>query len=262
MVEATTPVTPSRLLFLLKCSGGDISGDGVFGDGSSSELRVRVDLLALCFVLGVLAVDGVLDDAAKWQIKCFRAFSDVDGGGSGVGFSEAALKLLVLHGSSGDVRRARPVRLDCSFLVKDGGLDFPSAGLLSRLLFDAAAEDFFWVVDSVGGAGFFLFQGHDDDGRRTTEETRLAAIKCWRSRRASWLSFSPAYRAASPTPPELEVVRRAGAWRQDPRTLVSNLLFIRVLYALRHLWRMDAVDLTVICISSRVLSVRACLFFN
>ena len=117
MVEATTPVTPSRLLFLLKCSGGDISGDGVFGDGSSSELRVRVDLLALCFVLGVLAVDGVLDDAAKWQIKCFRAFSNVDGGGSGVGFSEAALKLLVLHGSSGNVRRARPVRLDCSFLV-------------------------------------------------------------------------------------------------------------------------------------------------
>ena len=54
MVEATAPVTPSRLLFLLKFSGGDISGDGVFGDGSSSELRVRVDLLALYFVLGVL----------------------------------------------------------------------------------------------------------------------------------------------------------------------------------------------------------------
>ncbi|KAG2557245.1 hypothetical protein PVAP13_8NG151201 [Panicum virgatum] len=260
MVEATTPVTPSRLLFLLKFSGGDISSDGIFGDGSSSELRLRVDLLALSFVL-VLAVDGMLDDGAKWQIKCSRAFSDVDGSGSGVGFSEAALKLLVLHGSSGDVRRARPMRLVCSFLVKDGGLDFPSAGLLSWLLLDAAVVDF-WVVDSVGGAGFFLFQGHDDDGRRATEETRLAAIKCWRSRRAFWLSFSPACRAASLIPPELEVVRRTGAWRQDPRTLVSSLLFIRVLYALRHLWRMDVVDLAVICTSSRVMSVRACLFFN
>ena len=50
-----------------------------------------------CFVLAELIVDGVLDGAKKWQIKCFRAFSDVDGGGSGVGFSEAALKLLVLY---------------------------------------------------------------------------------------------------------------------------------------------------------------------
>ena len=47
---------------------------------------------------------------------------------------------------------------------------------------------------------------------------------------------------------------------QDPRIIVTNLLFIRVLYAICHLWRMDAVDLTVICTSSRVLSVRAWLF--
>jgi len=33
----------------------------------------------------------------KWQIKCFGAFPDVDSGRSGVGFGEAAVKLLVLH---------------------------------------------------------------------------------------------------------------------------------------------------------------------
>ncbi|PUZ39345.1 hypothetical protein GQ55_9G351000 [Panicum hallii var. hallii] len=133
------------------------------------------------------------------QIKCFRTFSDVDGGGSGVSFGEAAAKLLVLHGNSGEVFvGARPVRLVCSFLVKDGGLDFPSMRLLSWLLLDAAAVDFLWVVDSVDGAGLFLIQGR-----------RLAATKCWRFRRAPWLSFSPACRASSPTPAELEEVRRA-----------------------------------------------------
>ncbi|PAN47802.1 hypothetical protein PAHAL_9G281300 [Panicum hallii] len=144
------------------------------------------------------------------QIKCFRTFSDVDGGRSGVSFGEAAAKLLVLHGNSGEVFvGARPVRLVCSFLVKDGGLDFPSMGLLSWLLLDAAAVDFLWVVDSVDGAGLFLIQGHDDDGRCAPEWRRLAATKCWRSRRAPWLSFSPACRASSPTPAELEEVRCA-----------------------------------------------------
>ena len=38
----------------------------------------------LLFVLGELVVDGVLDGATKWRLKCFGAFSDFDGGGSGL----------------------------------------------------------------------------------------------------------------------------------------------------------------------------------
>ena len=92
--------------------------------------------------------------------------------------------------------------------------------------------------------------------------TRVISIQhysriCWRSRRAFWLSFSLACHASSPTPAEPEVMQQAGALRQDPRTIVSNLLFIRVLYANFHLRRIGAVDLAVICTSSRMLSVRA-----
>ena len=76
--------------------------------------------MALCFVLGELVVDGVLDGATKWRLKCFGAFSDFDGGGSGVGFGEAVAKVLVLHGSFDEVfGGARLGRLVCSFLVND-----------------------------------------------------------------------------------------------------------------------------------------------
>ena len=156
------------------------------------------------------------------QIKCFRPFSDEDGGGSGVGFGEAGAKLLVLHGQSFEV-------LVCSFLLIDGGLDFPFVGLLSWLLLHAVAVDFFWVAGSFGDAGFVLFQGQDDDGRYAPEGRCLAATKCWWSRRAPWLSFSPAGRASSPTPAEPEEVRCVGAaMREDPGSAKLNSMFLRV----------------------------------
>ena len=109
--------------------------------------------MALCFVLGELVVDGVLDGATKWRLKCFGAFSDFDGGGSGVGFGKAVAKVLVLHGSFDEVfGGAHLGRLVCSFLVND----FPSEGLLSWFLLDAAVMNFFGVVDSFNGASFFL----------------------------------------------------------------------------------------------------------
>jgi len=116
--------------------------------------------LALCSISGHLAAVGVRDGVTKWQIKCFRAFSKVDGGGSGVGFGEAAAKLVVLHGGPGEVVGGPCLgRLGCSFLVKDRGLDFPSVGLLSWLLFVAAAMDFLRVIDSFGGAGSYILVG-------------------------------------------------------------------------------------------------------
>ena len=66
--------------------------------------------MALCSISGHLAVDGVRDGVTKWKIKCFRAFSEVDGGGSGVGFGEASAKLSSLHGGSGEAAGARPAR--------------------------------------------------------------------------------------------------------------------------------------------------------
>jgi len=129
-----------------------------------------------CFVLVELIVDGVLDGAKKWQIKCFGAFLDVDGSGSGVGFGEVVAKVLVLHGGFVEVfNGARPSRLVCSFLLKDGGLDFPSMGLLSWLLLDVAVMDFFWVVNLFSDAGFILFQGQDDGGQSLPEGRYLAA---------------------------------------------------------------------------------------
>ena len=108
----------------------------------------------------VLAGDGERDVAVQWQIRCFGAFSDVDGGGSGVGFGEAAAKLVVLHGGPGEVVGGpRLGRLVCSFLVKDGDLVFPSVGLLSWLLLVAAAMDFLRVVNSFGGAGSYILVG-------------------------------------------------------------------------------------------------------
>ena len=116
--------------------------------------------MALCSISGHLAVDGVRDGVTKWKIKCFRAFSEVDGGGSGVGFGDAAAKLVVLHGGPGKVVGGpRLGRLVCSFLVKHGGLVFPSVGLLSWLLLVAAAMDFLRVVDSFGGAGSYILVG-------------------------------------------------------------------------------------------------------
>ncbi|KAG2641345.1 hypothetical protein PVAP13_2KG176300 [Panicum virgatum] len=71
----------------------------------------RWHILALCSVSVELAGDGARDGAVQWQIRCFGAFSDVDGGGSGIGFGEAAAKLLFLLGGSGEVAAgARPVR--------------------------------------------------------------------------------------------------------------------------------------------------------
>jgi len=58
----------------------------------------------------VLAGDGERDVAVQWQIRCFGAFSDVDGGGSGIGFGEATAKLSSLHGGSGEAAGARPAR--------------------------------------------------------------------------------------------------------------------------------------------------------
>ena len=49
--------------------------------------------MVLCSVSVELAGDGTRDGAVQWQIRCFGAFSDVDGGGSGIGFGEAAAKL-------------------------------------------------------------------------------------------------------------------------------------------------------------------------
>ena len=127
---------------------------------STSFIWHQVELFALCFVLGELVVDGVLDGATKWRLKCFGAFSDFDGGGSGVGFGKAVAKVLVLHGSFDEVfGGAHLGRLVCSFLVKDGGLDYPSVGLLSWLLLVAAAMDFLRVVDSFGGAGSYILVG-------------------------------------------------------------------------------------------------------
>jgi len=66
--------------------------------------------LALCSV-SVLAGDGLQDEAVQRQIRCFGASSDVDGGGSAVGFGGAATKLAFLHGGPGEVvAGVRPAR--------------------------------------------------------------------------------------------------------------------------------------------------------
>ena len=62
-----------------------------------------------------------------------------------------------------------------SFLLLDGGLDFPCVGLLSCVMLDVAPVDFFWVAGSVGEASFVLFQGQDDDGRCMPEGGHLVA---------------------------------------------------------------------------------------
>ena len=89
------------------------------------------------------------------QIKCFRPFSDEDGGGSGVGFGEAGAKLLVLHGRSVEM-------LVYSFLLIDGGLDFPFCG--APIL----------VAASCGSCGLLL-------GRQFVRQCRLRSLP--RSRR-------------------------------------------------------------------------------
>jgi len=254
----------------------------VLASFSTASLWCPVDLLALCSISGHLTVDGVRDGVTKWKIKCFRAFSEVDGGGSGVGFGDAAAKLVVLNGGPGKVVGGpRLGRLVCSFLVKDGDLVFPSVGLLSWLLLVAAAMDFLRVVDSFNGAGsyilvgvwlvfaagilgggglFFrspvlllatadlllLFLALDDDGRCDWEAIYSASVPSskssavsstsWGSRRVSWASCS---------------------LREDPRTLLSNLSGLRVLYANLHLWTMGIMDYVVKFFSSRVLVVKA-----
>ena len=114
-------------------------------------------------------------------------------------------------------------------------LDFPFVGLLSWLLLHAVAVDFFLVASSFGNADFVLFQGQYGDGRCTPEGRRLAATKCWRSRRAPWLSFSPAGRASSPTPVEPEEVQCVGAaMREDPGSAKLNSMFLRVQFVILH----------------------------
>jgi len=121
---------------------------------------------------------------------------------------------------------------------------FAFAGLL------LAVADPFWVTDFVGGAGFFLFQYYDEDGRCAPSEGCPAAqiarglVECW------WSSLSCG--ASSPTAAALGVVPRAGDLREDPRTVVPNSMFLRVLYAFCHLWRIGDVDLVVNVPSSRV----------
>lgn len=83
------------------------------------------------------------------------------------------VKLLFLQTDSGEVLFvAQPVMLVSlmfSMSVTERGLDFPSMGLLFRLLVCLAAADFFWVTDFVGVAGLFLFQDQDDDSRSALE---------------------------------------------------------------------------------------------
>lgn len=83
----------------------------------------------------------------------------------------------------------------------------------------------------------FLFQYCDDDGRCAPFAGCLAAEiagglgGCW------WSSL-----------------------RQDPRTVLSNLLFPRVLYAFSYLWWRGGVDFFVNLPSSRVPDVRIAVF--
>ena len=162
------------------------------------------------------------------QIKCFRPFSDEDGGGSGVGFGEAGAKLVVLHGQSFEV-------LVCSFLLIDGGLDFPFVGLLSWLLLHAVAVDFFWVASSFGDTGFILFQGQDNDGRYAPEGRRLAAkmLEVSSSTLVQLLSFRLCFFSNSGGSRGGAMCRRCVS--EDPGSAKSNYMFVRVFFVILHI---------------------------
>jgi len=221
-------------------------------------------------------------------IKCIHLLFVGDGGSSGVGsgevgaccfcflgfdsggcFSGGRGEILVLRGVPGEVLFVvRLVRfvvlllsvgmdLVCSFLLLEGGWDFPFVGLLSWLLHDVAAVDFCCVAATIADAGFVLIQGQDDDGRCAPEERCLAAkmlevssgilvefFSCW----LCFFSDSGGARGSA---------MRRRCVRGDPGSAESNSMFRRVLFVSLHFWRMCFEDMHVISPFSRVLSVRA-----
>ena len=145
---------PLLLLLWVSAGSGDEGGAGVY----VGVFRFRVD---------------------PWRIRFPLRFSG-GGGSCDVVSGKARVRLALVLLALGKDLLCSPVSLPflagdfiagcgISFLLLDGGLDFPCVGLLSWVMLDVAPVDFFWVAGSVGGASFVLFQGQDDDGRCAPE---------------------------------------------------------------------------------------------